>query len=61
MFLALLALAVTLALLTGRLPRDGGRALAAGGAVLALAGAALVRLRAGTLPGHGPRRWHSPS
>lgn len=61
MFLALLAVAVLLALFVGRLPRGGGRALVAGGAVLALVGAALVRLRAGHLPGHGPRRWHSPS
>ncbi|MBW6396312.1 hypothetical protein KPL78_00565 [Roseomonas sp. HJA6] len=61
MFLALLALALILAVLIGRLPRGGGRALAAGGAVLALAGAALMRLQAGSLPGHGPRRWHSPS
>jgi hypothetical protein len=61
MFLALLAIALLLAMLVARLPRGGGRAFAAGAAVLALAGAALVRLRAGTLPGHGPRRWHSPS
>lgn len=61
MFFLLLAAALVCALLLGWLPRGGGRALAAGGAVLALAGAALVRLRAGTLPGQGPRRWHSPS
>lgn len=61
MFLALLGIALLLALLIGRLPRGGGRALAAGGTVLALAGAALARLRASTLPGHGPRRWHPPS
>lgn len=61
MFVALLAVAVLLALFVGRLPRGAGRALAAGGAVLALMGAALVRLRAGHLPGHGPRRWHSAS
>ena len=61
MFLALLAAAALLALLVGRLPRGAGRALAAGGAVVALVCAALVRLRAGHLPGHGPRRWHNPS
>lgn len=61
MFLALLAAAVLLAILVARLPRGGGRAFVAGGAVLALAGAALVLLRRGQLPGHGPRRWHSPS
>lgn len=61
MFLALLAVAALLAVLVARLPRGGGRAFAAGGAVLALAGAALVKLRAGVLPGHGPRRWHNPS
>ena len=61
MFAALLAIAVLLAILVARLPRGGGRAFAAGGAVLALAGAALMLLRRGQLPGHGPRRWHSPS
>jgi hypothetical protein len=61
MFLGLLALALLLAILVARLPRGGGRAFAAGAAVLALAGAALVKLRAGGLPGHGPRRWHNPS
>jgi hypothetical protein len=57
-FLLLLALAVIGAILVARLPRGGGRALAAGVAVLALAGAALVRLRAESHPG---RRWRSPS
>jgi hypothetical protein len=61
MFAALLAIAVLLAILVARLPRGGGRAFAAGGAVLALACAALVKLRGGHLPGHGPRRWHNPS
>lgn len=61
MFLTLLAVALVLVLLVGRLPRGGSRAFAAGGAVLALVGAALVRLRASHLPGHGPRRWHNPS
>ncbi len=61
MLLVLLAVAVLFALLVPRLPPGGGRAFAAGGAVLALAGAALVKLRGGTLPGHGPRRWHNPS
>ena len=60
-FFALLAVAVLLALIIGRLPRGAMRALFAGGAVLALVGAALVRLRASHLPGHGPRRWHNPS
>lgn len=60
MFLALLAAAALLALVVGRLPRGAGGALAAGGAVVALVCAALVRLRAGHLPGHGPRRWHTP-
>ncbi len=60
-FLALLAVAVLLAVLVRRLPRGGMRALVAGGAVLALVGAALIRLRAGHLPGHGPRRWHNAS
>jgi hypothetical protein len=61
MFGVLLAVAALLAVLVARLPRGGGRAIAAGGAVLALSAAALVKLRAGHLPGHGPRRWHSPS
>jgi hypothetical protein len=61
MFVVLLAVAALLAVLVARLPRGGGRAIAAGGAVLALSAAALVKLRAGHLPGHGPRRWHSPS
>lgn len=61
MFLALLGLSVLLAVLVARLPHGGGRAFAAGCAVLALAGAALVKLRGGHLPGHGPRRWHTPS
>lgn len=58
MFLLLLALAAVLAVLLARLPRGGGRALAAGGAVLALAGAAMVRFRT---PRHPARRWRSPS
>lgn len=61
MFLALLAVAALLAVLVGRLPRGATRAFFAGGAVLALVSAALVRLRVGHMPGHGPRRWHSPS
>ena len=61
MFLALLAVAALLAVLVARLPRGGGRAVAAGGAVLALAGAALTRLRDGALPGHRPRRWRNAS
>jgi len=61
MFLALLLAALLLAILVTRLPRGAGRAFAAGGAVLALAGAALILLRRRHLPGHGPRRWHSPS
>lgn len=61
MFLALLAIAVLLAVAVTRLPRGGGRAFVAGVAVLALAGAALVRLRAGHLPGHRARPWRSPS
>lgn len=61
MFLALIAIGLACAVLLARLPRGAGRAFAAGGAVLALAGAALVLLRRGALPGHGPRRWHSPS
>jgi hypothetical protein len=61
MFTALLVAAALLAILVARLPRGGGRAFAAGGAVLALTAAALVKLRAGHLPGHGPRRWHGPS
>ena len=61
MFLALLALAALLAVLVARLPHGGGRAFAAGGAVLALAGAAMIILRAGRLPGHRARTWHSPS
>lgn len=61
MFFTLLAVVVVLALVAGWLPRGALRALFAGGAVLALFGAALVRLRAGHLPGHRPRQWHSPS
>lgn len=61
MFLALLAVAVVLALLLGRLRHGAVRALVAGAAVLVLAGAALIGLRASNLPGHGPRRWRSPS
>jgi hypothetical protein len=61
MFLALLGTTALLAVLVGHLPRGGVRAFAAGTAVLALASAALVRFRAGRLPGHGPRRWHPPS
>lgn len=61
MFLILLAVAALLAVLVARLPRGGGRAFAAGGAVIALAGAAMIKLRAGGLPGHRARPWRSPS
>jgi hypothetical protein len=61
MFIALLIAAALFAVLVARLPRGGGRAFAAGGAVLALSAAALVKLRAGHLPGDRPRPWRSPS
>ncbi|MBR0651684.1 hypothetical protein GXW78_18590 [Roseomonas terrae] len=61
MFFALIAVVAVLALAIGRQPRGPMRALAAGIAVLALCSAAMVRLRAGNLPGHRPRRWRSAS
>ncbi len=61
MFIGLLIVAASLAILVTRLPRGGGRAFAAGSAVLALTGAAFIMLRRGGLPGHRARRWHPPS